>query len=298
MAPLVWLITGTSSGFGKRLVTAALNRGDCVIATARSVLSISTPGFFPGSNSENLKTLELDVTWPLETIQNTIDTATQLFGRIDVLVNNAGYALKMLVEDCSARDFMTQFEANFFGIINVTNAVLPQMRERNQGTVVMIASRSSWKPEIPTTALYSSSKAALRVYSETLSAEISQFSIRVLIVEPGAFRTEGIVSASPYNPTGSIPEYNAIRQRIHSYFTEQVEGKQRGDPEKAVQLIVDVVKGEGSAAGRSWPLYLPLGADAVEAVKEKCERMMSVVDEWRDLTSNLDFDTPLEYKID
>ncbi|EEB87590.1 hypothetical protein MPER_15011, partial [Moniliophthora perniciosa FA553] len=149
MTPLVWLITGTSSGFGKRLVAAALNRGDCVIATARSVSSISTPGFFPSSTEENLKTVELDVTWPPETIQNTIDTATQFFGRIDVLVNNAGYALKMLIEDCSAREFMTQFEANFFGIINVTNAVLPQMRKRNQGTVVMIASRSSWKPEIP-----------------------------------------------------------------------------------------------------------------------------------------------------
>ncbi|KAI3616659.1 short chain dehydrogenase [Moniliophthora roreri] len=98
MAPLVWLITGTSSGFGKRLVAAALKEDDCVVATARSVSHISTPHFFPCSNSENLKTLELDVTWPLETVQHAIDTATQLFGRIDVLVNNAGYAVKILVE--------------------------------------------------------------------------------------------------------------------------------------------------------------------------------------------------------
>ncbi|KAK7041596.1 hypothetical protein VNI00_009183 [Paramarasmius palmivorus] len=290
MARLVWLVTGTSSGLGRRLVVSALKRGDHVIATARSLSTISEPDFFTGATPENLTPVELDVTWPEETIRTTIIAATQVYGRIDVLVNNAGSALKKLVEDATAEDFRTQFDSNFFGVINVTNAVLPQMRERREGTVVMIASRSSWVPEVPGTALYASSKAALRVYSETLSVEVSPFNVRTLIVEPSAFRTEGIVSAFPYQPTGTISDYNSVRERIYKYFTEQVEGKQRGDPEKAVELIVDVVRGEGCAAGRPWPLYLPLGVDAILGIRQKCEMMTKAADDWSELSGKLDLD--------
>ncbi|KAK1229105.1 hypothetical protein PQX77_007837 [Marasmius sp. AFHP31] len=284
--PLVWLITGTSSGLGKRLVLAALDRGDYVIATARSLSSIEPPHFLP--SPDRLKLLELDVTWDLTKMARAVEDALQFHGRIDVLVNSAGWVFKSLIEDCGVDEFKEQFDCNFFGIVQLTKLVLPQMRERREGCVVMIGSRTSWMPELPSTALYAASKAALRAYSETLASEVGQFSIRVLIVEPGALRTEGIVSARHYIPVGVIPEYQEVRNRVESHFKDGVEGKQRGDPQRAASVIVDVVRGEGKAAGRPWPLYLPLGVDGVDGVKDKCQKMLHVVDEWKDVAESID----------
>ncbi|KAG7087176.1 hypothetical protein E1B28_013157 [Marasmius oreades] len=286
--PLVWLITGTSSGLGKRLVKSVLDRGDYVIATARHLSKIQSSDIF--SPSEHLKLLELDLSWDSSRMQRVVEDAIGFQGRIDVLVNNAGWALKYLVEDCGVEEFKEQFECNFFGVVRLTNLVLSGMRQRRQGCVVMVGSRSSWLSELPATALYTSSKAALRVYSETLASEVARFSVKVLIVEPGALRTEGIVSARPYIPLGNIPEYQDLRERVDTYYRIDVDGKQRNDPAKVAKVIVDVVKGEGAAGGRPWPLYLPLGVDGVEAMKNKCERLLETIEEWKDVSGYTDHD--------
>ncbi|ESK91167.1 short-chain dehydrogenase reductase sdr [Moniliophthora roreri MCA 2997] len=283
----IWLITGTTSGFGRRLVTCLLRRGELVIATARSLdkLGELLKDF---DNHSNLRTLCLDVTSDISTIRRSIDEALSFWGRIDVLVNNAGVGFKSVIEEASAEEFKKQFQTNFFGVIDVTNAVLSSMRTSKSGTIVNIGSRSSWKSEIPATGLYASSKAALRVYSETLATEVSQFNIRVMIVEPGAFRTEGILSM-PYHTEHPISDYDATREKAVATFRATV-GTQRGDPDKAMELLVNVVRGEGKAGGRPWPLYLPLGEDAEQAITEKCKKMLDAVDAWKNETSNLDFE--------
>ncbi|KAJ8090119.1 hypothetical protein PM082_018702 [Marasmius tenuissimus] len=283
-SPLVWMITGTSSGLGKRLVLAALDRGDYVIATARSLSSIESPHFLP--STDRLKFLELDMTWDLTRMERAVENALRFYGRIDVLVNSAGWVFKSLIEDCGVDEFKEQFDCNFFGIVQLTKLVLPQMRERREGCAKFLV--ATIERHSRSLALYAASKAALRAYSETLASEVEQFSIRVLIVEPGALRTEGIVSARHYIPVGVIPEYQEVRNRVESHFRDGVEGKQRGDPQRAASVIVDVVRGEGKSAGRPWPLYLPLGVDGVDGVKDKCQKMLHIVDEWKDVAESID----------
>ncbi|KAH0828727.1 hypothetical protein J3R83DRAFT_3138 [Lanmaoa asiatica] len=251
----VWFITGTSSGFGRRLVTAVLSRGDRVIATARSIDTIQD---LP--SSPNLCLLPLDITSRPEVIKAVVDEAAGKWESIDVLVNNAGAGMLGLLEECGIQTMIAQYEVGVFGPLNVTNAVLPYMRRRKSGTVVIVGSRSAWKPEIKGLGPYGSAKAAVQTMGETLAVELAPLNIRVLIVEPGAFRTEGIYR-NPFYASNPIPDYE--EQRADSLLTyNAVAGKQPGDPAKAMNAVVDVVRGEGVAAGREWPLYLVLGKDA------------------------------------
>ncbi|KAG1823220.1 hypothetical protein EV424DRAFT_772797 [Suillus variegatus] len=275
--PNVWLITGTSSGFGRRLVSIVLERGDRVVAAARSLQKIQD---FP--QSPNLHLLELDVTSGTTVIKERVDEAAKVWGRIDVLVNNAGIVLLGILEECGV-DFLTrQFRPNVCGVLDVTNAALPYMRERKSGTVVIIGSRSAWKPEIKGLGAYASSKAAVQAMSETLAVELAQFNIRVLIVEPGAFRTENIYSNKVDTWTNPIPDYDETRAETQVRY-KAIPGRQPGDPMKAMKFVADVVRGEGVAAGRKWPLYLVLGEDAEQDVRNKCMMMLKHLDEWQDV---------------
>jgi len=272
----VWLITGTSSGFGRRLVSIVLERGDRVVATARSLQKIQD---FP--QSPNLHLLELDVTAGTAAIKERVDEAAKVWGRIDVLVNNAGIGLPGILEECGVDRLQRQFRPNVFGVLDVTNAALPYMRERKSGTVVIIGSRSAWRPEIRGIGSYASSKAAVHVMGETLAVELASFNIRVLIVAPGAFRTENIYS-NKFDTTHPIPDYDETRAKALLRY-ETVPGKQPGDPAKAMKIVVDVVRGEGVAVGREWPLYLVLGEDAEQDVRNKCMKVFKHLDEWQDV---------------
>ncbi|KAI0078340.1 NAD(P)-binding protein [Panus rudis PR-1116 ss-1] len=273
---LVWFITGTSSGFGRRLVTVALSRGDKVIATARNLEGIED---FPPS--PNLRKVQLDVTIGAEKIKEIVDKSVTYFGRIDVLVNNAGIGVTASIEEGGSKEWLDQVQTNVIGLLDVTSAALPHMRSRNSGTVVLLGSRTSWRPELPLSGQYASSKAAVRVIGETLSAEVAPFGIRVLIVEPGAFRTEKIFSR-PLSTHNTVPAYDPMRERFRK-AVEAIEGKQPGDPMKAMELVADVVRGEGKAKGKEWPLYLPLGKECEQAIRDKCAKMLKVVDEWGEI---------------
>ncbi|TFK33479.1 hypothetical protein BDQ12DRAFT_691158 [Crucibulum laeve] len=290
-APNVWLITGTSSGFGRRLVTSVLERGDRVIATARSheslekLISICKPNFL-----DNLRTLQLDVTAGEKVIKEKIDEAAAIWGRIDVLVNNAGYGLPGLMEEGGSARLRLQFETNVFGLLDVTTATLPYLRKRKDSTVVVIGSRSAWKTERPGIGPYASSKAAVHALTETLMVELAPLNVRVLLVAPGAFRTEGIYGQQFYvdNP---IPDYDNIRITSKAQFAS-VSGTEKGDPAKAMEVLVDVVRGEGVAKGRPWPGYLVLGEDAEADVRNKSAKVLAVLDEWKDVARGVNFDTP------
>ncbi|KAG2095895.1 uncharacterized protein F5147DRAFT_840083 [Suillus discolor] len=275
--PKVWLITGTSSGFGRRLVSIVLERGDRVVATARSLQKIQD---FP--QSPNLHLLELDVTSGTTVIKERVDEAAKVWGSIDVLVNNAGIGLLAILEECGVDILTRQFRPNVLGVLDVTNAALPYMRERKSGTVVIIGSRSAWRPEIKGLGAYASSKAAVQAMGETLAVELAPFNIRFLIVEPGAFRTENILSNKFDTWTNPIPDYDETRAETQVMY-EAIRGRQPGDPMKAMKFVADVVRGEGVAAGREWPLYLVLGEDAEKDVRNKCMMMLKHLDEWQDV---------------
>ncbi|KAH9899162.1 NAD-P-binding protein [Cubamyces lactineus] len=280
---LVWFITGTSSGLGRELVKSAVARGDLVVATARSVEKIQD-----FKNLSNVRTLQLDVTDGLPSIKAKVDQAVGYFGRIDVLVNNAGQGYKTILEEGGSDVLREQFNVNFFGLMDVTNAVLPHMRTCRSGTIVHIGSRTSWTPETPGIGAYASSKAAVRVWAEALNAEVSQFGIRSLIVEPGAFRTHSM--GAQWSEGTRITNYDEMRDTAKARLAA-VEKTFRGDPAKAMELLVDVVRGEGKAAGKSWQLYLPIGGAATDAISGKATKMIEVVNEWRDVVaSGLDID--------
>jgi len=308
-SPRVWLITGTSSGFGSRLVSIVLARGDRVIATAKTLASIT---HFLDSENEgradsdpdrkqsksklnlNVHCAELDISVGTERVKERVDAIVREagWGRVDVLVNNAGTGLSAFVEEGGTDLMRQQYETNVFGTLDVTLAVLPYMREQRSGTVVMMGSRSGWKLEIQGMAFYGSSKAALHAISETLAVELESFGIRVLIVQPGAFRTEGIYRNTFYagdSPLGPLADYDPKRESVaHRWMAPA--GKQRGDPAKAMHALVEVVCGEGRASGRGWPLYLVLGQDAEQDVRNKCARMIGHLDEWGDVVRDVDLD--------
>jgi NAD(P)-dependent dehydrogenase (short-subunit alcohol dehydrogenase family) len=260
--PKVWLIT---------------ERGDRVVATARSLQKIQD---FP--QSPNLHLLELDVTSGTTVIKERVDEAAKVWGRIDVLVNNAGIGLLGILEECGVDKMIRQFRPNVFGVLDVTNAALPYLRERKSGTIVIIGSRSAWRSEVTGLGAYASSKAAVQVMGETLAVELAPFNIRVLIVEPGAFRTENIYSNKFDTWTNPIPDYDETRAETLAKY-EAIPGNQPGDPMKAMKFVVDVVRGEGVAAGREWPSYLVLGEDAERDVRNKCMMMLKHLDEWQDV---------------
>ncbi|KAJ7749960.1 hypothetical protein B0H16DRAFT_1550720 [Mycena metata] len=284
----VWLITGASGGFGTCLVRSILARGDRVIATARSINKIPLEGIPQSKIQDDFRLLTLDVTVGEEAITKIVAEAVGFWGRIDVLVNNAGYVEKALMEEGGSARLREQFAANVFGTLDVTTAVLPYMRAARSGTIVMIGSRTSWRPEIPSLGPYAASKAAMRVYSETLAVELAPFSIRMLIVEPAAFLTDTMVSTHIYEGN-KIADYDALRVEGEDVY-QRAYRVLKGDPAKAMEAVVDVVRGEGKAKGRVWPGLLMLGDVGVSGVKEKCEQVLGLLEEWRDVSTGLDFE--------
>ncbi|KAF9233036.1 hypothetical protein BU15DRAFT_54394 [Melanogaster broomeanus] len=282
-SPKVWLITGraigTSSGFGRRLVSIILAHGDRVIATARSLAKINHSDFHDSSNLElksNVYCAELDISVGTAKVKTQVDAAVRQsgWGTVDVLVNNAGSGLPGLLEEGGSQD--------------VTNAVLSYMRQQRSGTVVMMGSRSAWKTEISGMLYRSNSLTSILAMAETMALELEPMGIRVLIVEPGAFRTEGIYS-NRFDESNPISDYDEERGKSVVTFSA-ISGKQPGDPDKAMKAVVEVVCGEGRAKGREWPLYLVLGKDAQEDIGNKCARMIRHLGEWGDVIRNVDLD--------
>ncbi|KAK0234901.1 hypothetical protein EDD85DRAFT_967051 [Armillaria nabsnona] len=264
MAPqLVWLITGTTSGLGRRLVTSVLARGDRVIATARSLEKLQA--LHPSKNSENLHLVQLDVTAGFDGVKTVIDDAVSKWGKIDVLVNNAGAGYLGLVEESGTNMMREQFETNVFAVVD-------------EGTIVVIGSRSVWRADTAGIGTYAASKAAIHAIAESLIPEVAPFNIRVLVVAPGAFRTEGMYSI-PFNAKNPISDYDDVRASSIARFGS-VPGTEPGDPVKAMETLVDTVRGEGSAKGKAWPTWLLLGQDAEKDLRTKWDKLRIMLEEW------------------
>ncbi|KAF8075755.1 hypothetical protein FPV67DRAFT_1469077 [Lyophyllum atratum] len=280
---LVWLITGTSTGLGRDLTLAALKRGDKVIATsrARSLAKLED------LKAQGADILELDVTSPLEDLKSIAEKANAIHGRIDVLVNNAGYILVGAIEENTPEESFDQFNTNVFGALNVSRAFLPYMRERKTGTVVFLGSLGGWR-SVPNAGLYAATKFALRGISSSLHDEISPLGLRSICVDFGYFRTAFLNADHRAPQVSRIQDYKPMTDKANAAL-EAYNGKQPGDPLKGVEVIADVVRGEGVAAGKTFPTSLSLGSDCYTIVKGESEKTLARLEEWKDVTQSTDF---------
>jgi NAD(P)-dependent dehydrogenase (short-subunit alcohol dehydrogenase family) len=253
----VWFLTGGSSGFGEALTTAILQRGDKVAATFRKAEQAS---LFTVQADGNGSGIVLDVTNGAQ-ITSAVQQAVQEFGRIDVLVNNAGYGTIGAVEEFGMDEIRQQMEANFFGALALTKEVLPLMRQNNSGHIVQISSAAGFRATAGF-GIYNASKFALEGFSEALAQEVAPFGIKVVIVQPGPFRTK-FASTSVKLAGKRMDEYKTTPVAQMYHYISRIDGKQEGDPVKGATVIVDYVHNNNA------PLRLPLGKHSLDAIRAK-----------------------------
>ena len=262
----VWFITGCSTGFGRELAKAVLARGERVVATARKVEEVQD---FEESGPELARAVRLDVTDP-EEVSGAVDAALDAFGRIDVLVNNAGYGSMGGVEEISDEEIRRQFEVNVFGVLNITRAVLPHMRERRQGHIINISSVGGFVG-VPGFGIYNGTKFAVEGISEALALETEPLGIHITIVEPGAFRTDW--AGRSLAPPPAIDDYRETVGQTREYISNE-NGNQQGNPRLAAEAMISAVEADEP------PLRLPLGDDALGMIREKLDSVKRETDTW------------------
>jgi NAD(P)-dependent dehydrogenase (short-subunit alcohol dehydrogenase family) len=273
----VWVVTGAGRGMGVDIVKAALAAGHGVVATGRNT---DTVGKVLGK-TDDLLVVKLDVTRP-EDAKATMAAAVERFGRIDVLVNNAGNFYAGFFEELSPEDFRAQIETNLFGPVNVTRAVLPVMRAQRRGLVVTISSTGGIAGQAFVSA-YSAAKFGVEGWMESLTPEVAPFGIRTMLVVPGFFRTELLTEESTKYPEPSIDDYAENTRRTVSAW-KKMNGLQGGDPAKLARALVQL------ASQAEPPLRWPAGADAVETFEKKAQELLTQANAQRWLSSSLAHD--------
>jgi NAD(P)-dependent dehydrogenase (short-subunit alcohol dehydrogenase family) len=271
----IWLITGASSGFGRALADAVVAAGDRVIGAARRPDAL---GELATKHPDSVESVQLDVTDP-DAIAALIAQIEDTYGRIDVLVNNAGHGQVGAVEETTDRELRDLFELHLFGPTALIKAVLPGMRAQGRGAIVQMSSMGG-QIGVAGFSAYSATKFALEGLSESLAAEVAPFGIRVLVVEPGAFRTSfsggGLLESEPMD--AYTETVGATRDMIRG-----MDGQQPGDPAKAAEAILAALAAEEA------PLRLPLGPDAVDGIVEHGEGVLDEVRAWEGTARNTAF---------
>jgi len=272
-----WLITGVSGGLGRALAAAALARGDRVVGTVRRADQVEA---FEALAPGRATALLLDVTAPEAEVADVVNRAVELLGRLDIVVNNAGYGLCGAVEEVADGEGRHQLETNFFGPWKVIKASLPYLRAQGSGHIVNVSSTAGIRGS-GGMGLYCASKFAIEGLTESLRAELAPLGIRVTAVTPGAFRTRW-GGASLVRAAVALNEYEVAR--TSSKAIASMDGKQPGDPEKGAAAILAAVDAEAS------PARLLLGADAVAAMEAKIRGMTEETERWRELSLSTGFD--------
>jgi NAD(P)-dependent dehydrogenase (short-subunit alcohol dehydrogenase family) len=271
-----WFITGASSGFGKMLVDELLKNEQRVIATFRQQIQADS---FSASNPELGIGVVLNVNYS-DKIHALIQRVITQYGKIDVVVNNAGYGLTGAIEDASDEEVRAQMETNFFGALKVTQEFLPHFRQNKAGLFIQISSQAGIVG-VPGLGIYNASKFALEGFSEALSREAAHLGIKIMIVEPGPFRTNWAGSSMIFTSTETA-EYaqtaGATKQRLQS-----ISGDQPGDPIKGVQLIIEAALSENP------PLRLPLGTLAIQIIRSKLKQVESDILAWENKSKQTNY---------
>jgi len=270
----VLLITGAGRGMGTEIAKAALAAGYKTVATGRNIEKVTEAV----GASDNLLVVKLDVTEPGDA-QAAVKATVEKFGRIDVLVNNAGNFYAGFFEEITPEDFRAQIETNLFGPMNVTRAVLPVMRKQRSGLIVTISSTGGIVGQAFVSA-YSASKFGVEGWIESLAPEVEPFGIRTMLVEPGFFRTELLTEDSTNYPEPSIDDY-AEKTRGTVTAWKSMSGQQTGDPAKLADALMQLI------AKDDLPFRWPAGADAVQTFEKKGQALIDQANAYRELSSSL-----------
>jgi NAD(P)-dependent dehydrogenase (short-subunit alcohol dehydrogenase family) len=273
----VWFITGSAGGIGAAIARAALAAGDLVAATD---LDLERLQQVYAANAAQVLTARLDIRDALQA-QAAVDATLARFGRIDLLVNNAGYGQFGPFEEIQPAAIERQFATNVFGTFNVTRTVLPAMRRQRRGHVINMSSNGGFKG-VRGASMYSASKFAIEGFSEALAQEIEGFGIKLTIVEPGAFRTDFLDDRSLKRGTHDLSDYADFRATANAVFQAR-NHNQVGDPDKLERALVQL------AADGDPPLRFVAGADALKVVDDKLADVAREVDRWRDLSLSTSF---------
>ncbi|MEV4805781.1 oxidoreductase [Nonomuraea sp. NPDC049421] len=266
-----WLITGSSRGFGRALAEAALERGDHVLATARDPRRLDD---LVQRYGDRARTFALDVT-DAAAARAAVQEAVTAFGRLDVVVNNAGYANSSPIEETPEDDFRAQVETNFYGVVNVTKAALPVLRAQRSGHFIQFSSIGGRVGGSPGLAAYQSAKFAVEGFSEVLSNEVKPFGVKVTIVEPGAFRTDWAGSSMHIPQVG--PDYEQTVGAMN-YRRAGFDRSAPGDPARAARVLLDIVTLDDP------PLRLLMGEDALTLADQSSRARAEEAARWRHLT--------------
>jgi NAD(P)-dependent dehydrogenase (short-subunit alcohol dehydrogenase family) len=278
-AQQVWFITGSSRGLGRALVDSALEAGHLVVATARTPAQLDE---VVAAYGERVAPLALDVT-DAAAARAAVEQAVARFGRIDVLVNNAGYANVSPIETTADADFRAQFETNFWGVYNVTKAALPQLRAQGGGLVVQFSSVGGRVGGSPGIASYQAAKFAVDGFTRVLAVETAPFGIRTMVVEPSGFATDWAGSSMT---VGDIPEAYAATVGAMNSRMRQTGSRPAGDPKRAAEIIVR------AAARKRVPSHLLVGVNAVEMSIAYSEGQLAEAREWEAVSRSADFAEP------
>jgi NADP-dependent 3-hydroxy acid dehydrogenase YdfG len=273
----VWLITGSSTGLGRALAQAVLERGYYLVATARQPEQLKE---LSDRYPDRVTTIALDVT-NAQSIQQAVEAALNAYNRIDVLVNNAGYGTVGAIEEVNDDDIRRQFDTNLFGAINVTRAILPTLREQRSGHILNISSANGISA-FAGVGIYSATKFALEAISEALAQEVKPLGIKVTIIEPGSSRTN-FSSRALSTLSHQINDYAQTSGKIVQRLQER-DGKQPNDPAKAAAAMIQVVESDNP------PLRLALGEDSVSLITQKLESMKAELEAWKDVSMSTAFE--------
>ncbi|MDE6760682.1 MAG: SDR family NAD(P)-dependent oxidoreductase [Lachnospiraceae bacterium] len=271
-----WLITGCSTGLGRSLAQAVLKRGYHAVVTARDVEKVKE---FQQDFPETALILPLDVTDDTS-IQQAVRAAKERFGEIDVLVNNAGYGYRAAVEEGESSDTARLFDTNFWGPIALIKEVLPDMRAKRSGAIINVSSIAALRTA-PGSGYYAASKCALEGMSEGLRIETAPLGIKVMTVEPGAFRTD--FAGRSLTQSGIVIEDYAETAGTRRIGKDTSHGTQPGDPDKGAELIIKAIETEDT------PFRLLLGSDAVKFADDVLESRRNEYDKWREFSCKSDF---------
>lgn len=271
----VWFITGASTGFGRALAEELLKRNYIVVLTARKPETVMD---LCQKYPESTQVIKLDVTCASD-IVHSVDSAISKWGKIDVLVNNAGYGIVGAVEEVSESEMLRVFNTNVFGLINLTKAVLPHMRKARSGHIINLSSIAGLV-STPGFGIYNATKFAVEGMSEALAQEVKCFGIKVTIIEPGPFRTDFANRSLAVMP--EMPEYDEAMIVTRNYI-QKVDGNQPGDPVKGAKLMIKLTEIDNP------PLRIPLGKMALDRWNGKLEVFSRDLKEWHQEIINCDF---------
>ncbi|MCE7064694.1 oxidoreductase [Dyadobacter sp. CY326] len=275
----IWFVTGASKGLGLTLVQKLLANGISVAATSRNVEDLKKA---VGNDTAQFLPLATDLKSEAS-IQEAIEKTVAHFGRVDVIVNNAGYGLLGSVEELSDAEIRGNFEINVFGVFNVIRKAMPYLRAQRSGHILNISSIGGFMGGFPGFGAYCATKFAVNGLSESLAEEVRSFGVKVTIVEPGYFRTDFLSDSSIGLPKTEIAEYKEVRDSQNAHQNE-INGKQLGNPEKAAEAMIRIVSEANP------PMNLFLGSDAFAVANGKIAAVQKELEDWKSLTVSTDFE--------